>query len=214
MASIVWYYILGAIALLAGILTCVFSNNGDFQYVIILILGIIVIIDASLRILANVLKIFRARAIHSVDEDYANSIVCASELAVGVIIIAIANSIKTSVLYADIIFDYVSLFGGIFLIVVGCTGLIKGIYYLSKRYPTKDKNIYRLIGGIILVIAGILVLAIIYPAPQETVFQLFFMLLGIYLIVFAAGILIATTITFITHRKLEKLGDDENNSIE
>lgn len=211
MASIVWYYIIGAIALLAGILTCIFSDNGDFQHVIILILGILIIIDASLRILGNVLKIFRARAIHSVDEDYASSIVCASELAVGVIVVAIAESIKSNVQYADIIFDYVTLFGGIFFIVVGCTTLIKGIFYLARKYPTKDKNIYRVVGGFILIIAGTLVLAIVYPASDEAVFHLFFMLLGIYLIVFAAGIIIATTITYITHRRLEKLGEDDGS---
>lgn len=214
--AIVTSYIIGAIALTLGILTCVFSGNSGFHKTIIMMVGIIVVVIASIDLLGLIRDLFRPKLVDTSLIDYHRSLMSAVSLAIGIIVIIVANNItsENNGRYADIVFDYISLLAGISLVVVGATTLLKGIIFAVRKDDVKSKNIYRILGGIILLVAGILVLCLIFPATGDEVFHIFFMMLGIYIIIFALAIILVTTNTLIIYQKAKKITEAAIDEIE
>ena len=99
----------------AGVLCLVFCNNEDFQNACILAVGIIVVLDALLRLVLDVVSVVSSGDATLIKTSYGQAITGSLELATGAILIMVGAN-KTD---AGIIFEYLGWFIGILMIVLG-----------------------------------------------------------------------------------------------
>jgi len=205
----IWNFIVAALILTAGILTSVYSSNASFQYWIILLLGIFIIIDASFRLLFTVFKIFHTPLGGVIVQDNGAAIAGGVELALGITTILIAETLRPVEIgqinehagEANIVFKYLALLVGILCIIVGAIFVISSAIYLYKRANKKINNIVYLAVGLALIIAGIIVLALVYPKGASEILGVFFLVLGIYLIIVALFLAAGTLLTLLFNKK-------------
>ena len=195
---LVWNIIVAAIFVTLGVVSCVNAGNADFQNVVILIIGIFVIVDASFRLLFQVLRIFVGDHLTIVAADYAQAAVAASELAVGIVLILASQEMAT----LQALFKYLSLFIGILLITVGTIAVLFSIVLIVKKARSLILNILTIVGGAIGITAGILVM--VYLGDQTNFLQVFFIVVGIFLMILGLLVLFLTIVGFIGVRKTEK----------
>lgn len=195
---VLWNLIVAAAFITLGVVTCVQSGNPDFQNIIILIVGILVIVDASLRLLTLALSIIMKTEEEAVRGQIGRAAACSSELAVGILLILVSRGESA---YLTVLFQYLAYFLGILLITMGAVAILFGVVFLVKKVATLAYNIFAFIVGALLVTGGVLVL--VY-ANQEALLQLFFIFFGIILILVGIVAVFATVAFLIHARNLKK----------
>lgn len=185
--------IIESLILVAGGLFCVmFANNTDFQAVAFTIAGALVIVDAGLRMLLEVINIFSFNDKTIVKTDFLQAIIGSVELAAGIILIKIGNN----PLNAAGLFEFLGIFLGTLLISAGVVVIIHNIIYIAKKIGSVGQNIVSIIGACVLIALG--TCSIIYLTKTENLivvslilFGLFLMLTGLILFVLTITILVA-----------------------
>ena len=205
-AWIVWNILFAALFMTLGIVTCVNSGNSDFQNVVILIAGIIVIVDASLRLLTLALTIIASKAEKEISTQVARAAASSSELAIGILLILVSQGQSA---YLVVLFQYLAYFIGILLIILGAVAVLFSVVFLIRKVSTMGAKIGGIIIGALLVTGGILVL--VY-ANQEAMLQIFFVLFGILLILIAVAMIFGTIGVAIAVRHGAKLAEEANNA--
>lgn len=211
----IWNIIVAALILTAGILTTVYANNASFQYWIIMLLGIFIIVDASFRLLFTVFKFFRTPVGGVLVQDNGAAVAGGVELALGIATILIAETLKPVEASqvnphageANIVFKYLALLAGILCIVVGTIFVISACVYLAKRINKQVNSIIAIVVGAALIAAGIIVLALVYPKDASEILGVFFLVLGIYLIILAVLLLAGTIATLIFGKKEDEASE-------
>lgn len=194
----IWNVVEALILIVGGALFCAYSRNSDFQATCILIVAILVIIDASLRLLLNVLSVFTVGSMSLVKTDYAAALTGTAELSLGVGLIWLQNNFSQ----AEIIFKFIGLFIGIFLIVLGSIMLLYAIIYIVKKAQSLGVSISYIVIAALSIALGIL--AIVYLTNGENVRMFFFIVMGIALI-FSGALLLYLTFSFLGKaKKVEK----------
>lgn len=183
---IVWNVIESLILMVGGILSCVYCASTNFQKTALLIVGIMLIVDASLRMILGVFDTIRIGNHSIVKTDYIQVFTGSLELALG-IVFSLTYTEATSL---EVVFKFVGLFLGILLITLGIVAFVYAIAYIAKRISTLFNNIISIIGASLLITIG--TLAIIYLTKQQTVMTIFLIVLGIILIACGIGLLILT----------------------
>lgn len=205
-AWIVWNVLFAALFMTLGIVTCVNSGNADFQNVVILIAGIIVIVDASLRLLTLALTIIASKAEKELGTQIGRAAASSSELAIGILLILVSQGQSA---YLVVLFQYLAYFIGILLITLGAVAALFSVVFLIRKVSTMGAKIGGIIIGALLVTGGILVL--VY-ANQEAMLQIFFVLFGILLILIAVAMIFGTIGVTLAVRHGAKVAEEANNA--
>ena len=182
----IWNVLLGVLLVVGGILCCACSGDYNFQKPVILILGILIIVDASFRLLTQVIKIFSIADLTVIKTDSNNAVIGASELAIGILMIFVHNEFS----YANIVFRYLAYFVGILFVVGGVVGLIYGIVFLIRKHNSVLTNVLEMLVAACLILLGIIIM--IYLPDPGTALRVFFILSGIILIIFGLILTCAT----------------------
>lgn len=207
LANIIFNFVMAALLMTAGILTCVFAGNAQFQSVIIMIVGILVIIEAAFQLLFQVINVFKVHDVTVMKTNMGAAIAGASGLAVGIILVYMAISLNPDAAgynpdYAAVVFQYVGLFAGILLIAVGAVLLIEGIVFMVKKAQKLGASIFTLVLAALLIVAGIL--TIIFLTNPSNVLYAFFIILGILLIVAALVFIVGTIVVIVALKQSSK----------
>ena len=207
LANIIFNFVMAALLMTAGILTCVFAGNAQFQSVIIMIVGILVIIEAAFQLLFQVINVFKVHDVTVMKTNMGAAIAGASGLAVGIILVYMAISLNPDAAgynpdYAAVVFQYVGLFAGILLITVGAVLLIEGIVFMVKKAQKLGASIFTLVLAALLIVAGIL--TIIFLTNPSNVLYAFFIILGILLIVAALVFIVGTIVVIVALKQSSK----------
>ena len=125
----IWNLLVAAGLIALGIASCVNRANPDFQNVMFLIAGIFVIVDASLRLLTQVIQIVRFDKGLLMKTSIASAVTGASELAVGIMLILVSQNQADM----DIVIRYLIYFISILLIAIGTVAVIYAIVFLVKK---------------------------------------------------------------------------------
>ena len=179
---LIWNLVESVILIAGGVMCVVFCNNTDFQKTALLIVGILVSLDAVLRLSLGVIDVLRIGDKAIMRTDYVEAAAGSLELALGIVLIL--SYTESSSL--EVVFKFIGLFIGIFLITIGAVAIVYAIVYIVKKMNLLIANIFSIIGAGIIVALG--VMAIIYLTKQDTIMLIFLIILGLVLI--ASGVIL------------------------
>ncbi len=192
---LIWNLVESVILIAGGVMCVVFCNNVDFQKTALLIVGILVAVDAVLRLALGVIDVIRIGEHAVMRTDYIEAATGSLELALGIVLI-LSYTESASL---EIVFKFIGLFIGIFLITVGAVAMVYAIVYIVKRMNLLIANIFSIIGAVLLIALG--AMAIVYLTKQDTIMLIFLIILGLVLI--AAGLILGV-LTISIANKLKK----------
>ena len=179
------WMILEAIILgVAGVLCCIFAGNKDFQNIAFIIVGVLMLVDAGLKLILDTINVFTFKDVTVVKTDYTQAITAAIEIAVGVVLIRIGNQLDA----AAVLFKYLGIFIGVLLIVLGSIVIIKSCIFLSKKINEKSANFATIFFGLVAI--GLGIVAIIFLTKQENFVITFLIIFGVLLIIAAVAELV------------------------
>lgn len=193
--------------LVAGVLCLVFCNNRDFQNACILAVGIIVVLDALLRLVLDVVSVVSSGDATLIRTSYGQAITGSLELASGAILIMVGAN-KTD---AGIIFEYLGWFIGILMIVLGVILCVYAGVYIAKKAGPGGKNVGLLLAGLLLIAVGIL--TIVFLTDQSTILTIFFIVFGLCLLL-AGGLMAYLTFAYVNELKKQKKAEEAASKAE
>lgn len=173
---LIWNLVESVILVAGGVMCIVFCNNTDFQKTALLIVGILVAVDAALRLTLGVIDVIRIGDHTVMRTDYVEAATGSLELALGIILI-LSYTESASL---EVVFKFVGLFIGIFLITIGAVAVVYAIVYIVKKMNLLIANIFSIIGAVLVIALG--VMAIVYLTKQDTIMLIFLIILGLVLI--------------------------------
>ena len=199
----IWNLIVAAGLIALGIASCVNRENQDFQNVMFLIAGIFVIVDASLRLLTQVIQIVRFDKGLVMKTSIASAVTGASELAIGIMLILVSQNQADM----DIVIRYLIYFVAILLMAIGTVAIIYAIIFLVKKAASVPSNIIGIIVGALLITAGVLVLVFV-SSDQFVAFL--FVLAGIIFILAGVGLIFGSIGLALAAHQAKKVSEEEN----
>lgn len=209
---LIWNTIVGALLAAFGIAACVNAGVEGFQSVIILIVAIFVIADAGLRLLLDVVRVFRIGRATIIKTDYGAIGLASIELSAGVALIGLSNAIREGGGSFRELFVFLGNFVGTALIVVGGVSLILAIIYIVKKLNSLFRNIGAIIGAAVAITLGIL--ALIYCRDQENFMKVFFIGFGLILALSGIIFIVLSFTIFFKKRQLVKGKKKEEKPVE
>ncbi|MBQ9457438.1 MAG: hypothetical protein IJU64_02895 [Bacilli bacterium] len=200
-AWLVWNLVLATIILGFGIANLINNNVPEYQYVIILILGIVIVTDAAFRLLLNIITIINLGKRNLIIDTRGHAVLASFELAVGISTIHLARLINADITQADFLFRFLGDFIGIAAIVCGVLALAYTIIMIVKKAAQPIDMGLGIVGSIVSVTAGILVLIYL---TNENVLRAFFILFGVIGVVFGTMLILGTLVLYFRARKMKK----------
>ncbi len=189
------YTIVEAVLLLVlGILAIVFRANSDAYAVVFIVGGVLVTLSAALGLLFHVLFAAKSPADHSFFNSVTGSLIGNSlELALGITLIIagaqLAGNGGTAAAGLFAALDFISLFGGIVLIVYGSIYAIYATSYIVRASGSAKKAaILPYVIAVLTIVAGILLLTLVWGSSK--LLEILFVLVGIVCIALGALLLI------------------------
>ena len=199
---VIWNVVESLLLIAGGVLCWIYCSSADFQKTALLIVGILLLTDAALRLTLGVVDVLKIGETAVYKTDYIQAVTGSLELALGIILILS----YTEAASLEVVFKFVGLFLGIFLITIGAVTLIYAIVYLIKKLNSIFLNSASILGALVLIAGG--VLAIIYLTKQSTIMTIFLVILGIVLVVCGAVLLFATISIAKKVKKVVKTADN------
>jgi len=190
----IWNATEATVLIVVGILAIVFSNNQDFQKTILAIIGSFLIVDGSLKILANFLPIVTNNKLEADAKAKARAAMAydlviggAFELALGITLISIYASSDYSTIMPTLT-SLISTFIAIICLVAGGALALFAIAFLIAKLYKVYMPIFELIFATALIALGIVILVYMGNSEQgsETFRQVVLVITGI--IITLAGI--------------------------
>lgn len=210
----VWKIIEAVLLLTAGILCFINSGDSDFQYTIILTIGVLVIVDASLRLLTGVFNVVSLSNLTIATTDSGAAVAGSLELAAGISLCVISSDRS-----GEALFQFIGNFLGILMIVGGVVALCLSILYIAKKANDNKTNILMLIGSIVAIALGIIILVQINNAANSatsTVMQVFLVIVGITFCVWTLYVICEMVLIGmgkkVVHNVVKDITSDEDES--
>lgn len=182
----IWNIIEATLLIVAGILCLAWSGNSDFQKNAVLVVGIMVIVDAGLRLLLGVIEIFSAGDAVVIRTNTTQAVAGAAELSLGISLCYIFAHYEAEILSdgtivpaAKNVFGFVGIYIGVLLIVIAAIMMIHSLFYMVRKYNSLAQNIFTLIAGGIALALGIVALLNLNPAKGDNVVQFFLVVAGL-----------------------------------
>lgn len=198
----IWNLLVAAGLIALGVATCVNNANPDFRNVMFMIAGIFVIVDASLRLLTQVIQIVRFDHGVVMKTSLGSAATGASELAVGILLILISQEAANM----GIVLRYLVYFISILLITLGAVAVIYAIVFLVKKSATVVRNVAAIIFGALLITAGVLILVYV---SNENFLQFIFVMVGITFMLTGIGLAMAAVAFAIAAHRGGKLVEED-----
>lgn len=196
---LIWNAVVAALLVVLGVLTCINSGESQFQSIIVLIVAIFVIVDAGFRILFDVLRVIHIGHATVVKTDYGAIVAASAELAIGVALIGISNTIKDGGPGFQQLFVFLGNFIGTVFIVCGAVSACLATIYFIKKANSIPENVGICIGAAIVITIGILVL--VFCRNQENFMKVFFISFGVILMLAGLGALTLTIALYVKTNK-------------
>lgn len=205
----IWNLIVAAGLIALGIATIANNANEDFRNVMFMIAGIFIIVDASLRLLTQVIQVVRFDKGVLLKTSVASAATGASELAVGILLILISQEAANM----GIVLRYLVYFLSILLITLGTVSVIYAIVFLVKKAASVAANIVSIILGAILITGGILILVYV---SNEHFLQFIFVMTGIFFTLAGVGLIFVAIAFALAARRQGKVEatKEENPAVE
>ena len=175
---LIWNLILATLLIGFSIASLVQNKNGDFQSAIVLIAGIVVILDASIRLLLQVITVINYGKKDILVHIRGGAIASSLELAVGISTAHLASLIRSDIGQAAFLFRFIGDFVGIAAIVVGAFIIIYGTILAIKKTTKVIDTIFNYVGAALFITGGILILVFLRDNPSA-IMSAFFITLGI-----------------------------------
>ena len=200
---VIWNVVLAALFITFGILNFVHNDNLDYQAVIIMIIGILVVVDASIRLFVHVLTIINLGKERIYVDTRRHAIASSLELAVGISVINLASIIKDQAFGSvNFLFRFIGNFFGIAAIVLAGIVLIYGLVLAIKTKRKPIDIVMIILAAVILAVAGALILVYL---RNENVLKAFFIFFGIIALVIGVALLCGTFLILAIARKKAKI---------
>jgi hypothetical protein len=199
----IWNIVESLLILTAGILALVFCESTDAYAVALITVGSIIVADAGLRLILDVIQAFIAPDAALVRANYGEAGASAMELALGIAFILGGVAFQGNVNgRADIlaIFNFAALFASLVLIILGSIIFIYGLVYLCKKAGVVN-SIVVMLGGAILITLGALM--IVYVWNSDELMKFIFIFAGIVLLIVGVFALLGTILTLLGKGKKE-----------
>ena len=213
-AWLIWNIIEAILLITAGILCMAWSGNNDFQKVAVLVAGIILIIEAGMRLLLGVFQVFTAGNITVVKTNTAQATAGAAELALGICLCyiyshydpAIVNGV--AVAGGKAVFGYVGIYIGIFLLVLSFMFIVNGIVFTIKKFNTTIQNIFSIFVGVVFLVAGIVSLFNLNPEKGDNVVQFFLVMGGLIALFSGLFVGIGAVLVLVANKAVKNVMND------
>jgi hypothetical protein len=170
---VVWQFIEAAVLLACGIVTVCFANNQDYYFVIGIVVGIVIIVDSSLRLAMHFLG--------SNNEDAGSLLAVVGELTLGILLVSAPS----------ILMPIFTLFSGILLLAIAGVAVFDAIARLIGKKGKVAVPVVELIVAALLIVAGILIV-VSYANNGKDATTIILILVGIILMVLALAEVIIT----------------------
>ena len=176
-----WQFVQVAILLIGGILLISFSGNSNVQDIILKVMGWYLIVAGSLDVLANFLPLIAVRTKDSLTYD---------AIIGGSLTLALGISLVLQTSQFSVLFDFVALFLGVVMIVIGAILFLYSLSLLFNHYvgTTAIATIGMILG------AGVITLGAFsihwFYQDSAKFEQVILILAGIIMIVMAIAILV------------------------
>ena len=182
--------------IVAGVLAMAYCQNKGFQNAIILTIGCLVIADAVLRIVLDVVSVVNIGDVTLIKTTYGQAVTGALEMACGVLLVVIGTDLES----ATIVFHFIGIFIGTLVAIAGLVAIVYAIVYLVKKAGETWKNIVLIVIGVLL-IAGCITAAILL---ERNILVIFLVLFGIILALAGALVLYLTIAYYVEIKRAEK----------
>lgn len=205
----IWNIVEAILLIVAGILCMAWSGEGDFQKNAVLVAGIVVIVDAGLRLLLSVIELFTASSVLMIKGNASQIIAGAAELALGISLCYIyghydgGNVGGTIIPPAKNVFGYVGIYMGVLMIVLAAVVIIHALVFFFRRYNSIGQNLFTLISGGVLLALGIVAILNLNPEKGENVVHFFLILFGLGALLLGILLGIGSVVTLIAAKKLK-----------
>ncbi len=197
---LIWNLIISGILIGFGIANLINRDSASFQSVIILIFGIVIIVDASTRLLLNVLTVINEAKKDIFTVIRGRAVASSLELAIGISIIHLSRLVTDNIADASFLFRFFGDFLGIAAIVVGTFVLIYGIILGVKKVSRPIDVVFNVIGSAVLITAGILILIYLKNDPRA-ILSTFFIIVGAVFLAVGTGLGLGTLVIYRFHQK-------------
>lgn len=182
--------------IVAGVLAMAYCRNAGFQNAIILAIGIIVIVDAVLRIALDVVSVINIGDVTLIKTTYGQAITGALEMACGVLLAVIGSDLEQ----ATIVFRFIGIFIGTLVAISGLIAIVYAVVYLIKKAGVTWKNILLIVIGVLLIAGGITAAILL----DRNILVIFLVLFGIILMLAGAVVLYLSIAYFVEIKRAEK----------
>jgi glucan phosphoethanolaminetransferase (alkaline phosphatase superfamily) len=195
----VWNIVEAIILAAIGVLCVIYNDNADLHKWILIILGILVIVDASCRLLFDVLGVFKTPVGTLVSTNYAAVLTGAFEMAIGIAVIMIGNSDNNQ---NDVIFQFIGNFVGITLIAIGALVAIYAIIFMVRKAQNVVTSIVQIVVAALFITLGIL--SIIFLRDKSKAMSVALITLGVILMIAGIVLLAGTIMILKSNHDLKK----------
>jgi hypothetical protein len=195
----VWNIVEAIILAAIGVLCVVYNSNPDLHKWILIVLGILVILDASCRLLFDVLGVFKTPVGTLVSTNYAAVLTGAFEMAIGIAVIMIGNSDNNQ---NDVIFQFIGNFVGITLIAIGALVAIYAIIFMVRKAQNVATSIVQIIVAAMFITLGIL--SIVFLTDKSKAMSVALITLGVILMIAGIVLLAGTIMVIKSNHDLKK----------
>lgn len=186
--------------IVAGVLAMAYCRNPSFQNAIILVIGVIVIVDAVLRIALDVVSVINIGDVTLIKTTYGQAITGALEMACGVLLAVIGSDLEQ----VTIVFRFIGIFIGTLVAISGLIAIVYAVVYLIKKAGVTWKNIVLIVIGVLLIAGGITAAIASAIAGKENIRAIFLVLFGIILMLAGAVVLYLSIAYFVEIKRAEK----------
>lgn len=181
----VWQFIEAAVLLTCGIITICFANNADYYVVIGIVVGVVIIVDSSLRL---------AMHFFGTDNEESGSLLAVvGELTLGILLVSVPGAFM----------GVFTLFCGILLLCIALIAIFDAISRLVAKRGKVAIAVIEFICAALLIVAGILII-ISYATNNSGATTAILIVIGIFAIVLAIAEIVVTIQMIVDVKKSRK----------
>ena len=200
----IWNVIEAALLIVSGVLCMVWANQSHFQQIAVLVAGIMVIVDAGLRLLLGTIEIVAAEDTAMIKTNANQGIAGAAELSLGIALCYIYANYEGSegIAAAKNVFGYIGIYMGVLLIVFAVMILAHALILTLRKITSIPGGLGMLIIGGIVLALGIIAVINLNPSKGENVVTFFLVVFGIATVIIGISLGFTAIIALIARKRL------------
>ena len=200
----IWNVIEAALLVVSGVLCMAWANQSHFQQIAVLVAGVMVIVDAGLRLLLGTIEIVAAEDTTMIKTNANQGIAGAAELSLGIALCYIYANYEGSadIAAAKNVFGYIGIYMGVLLIVFAAMILVHALILTLRKITSIPGGLGMLIIGGIVLALGIIAVINLNPSKCENVVTFFLVVFGISTVIIGVALGFTAIIALIAKKRL------------